>query len=440
MVNYRVVAGVRPGSIAEEAGIEAGDTLRKMNGWELQSILEYRFFAHDSQIQLEVEKMSGEVLYIEIDNPDNEELGVEFVYPLLGPAKSCSNKCIFCFIDQLPKGMRESLYFKDDDTALSFLQGNYVTLTNMKQEELDRIKQMRISPINISVHATDPKVRCDMLHNRFAGNILEIMQDFAACRMAMNTQIVLCPSFNDGDVLEQTLIDLTGLYPYVHSISVVPIGKTDYREGLCEIPSFDRASCQQTVRQVEKWQMRCLRDYGSRIVYLADEFYIKADMEIPPAEEYEEFPQIENGVGMIASMRKEFEQAISELKPQEVYCQNVSVATGKAAGWFMRQLADDIMKKTNIQIDVYEIENTVFGKEITVAGLLCGKDLKKGLAGKKLGEKLLLTESMFKAEEEVMLDDTTLAELEQQFGVPVEIVPNDGFAFLDACIGRETGI
>ncbi len=440
MVNYHEVAGVRPGSIAEELGIAAGDTVRKINGWELGSILEYRYFAHDTLIRLELEKVSGEVQEIEIENPENEELGIEFVYPLLAPARSCKNKCVFCFIDQLPKGMRETLYFKDDDTTLSFLQGNYVTLTNMGTAELERIKEMRISPINISVHATDPQVRCTMLHNRFAGNIMEIMQDFAANHITMNAQIVLCPDFNDKEILDKSLADLTALHPYVHSVSVVPIGKTEHRQGLCEIASFGEQSARETVEQVEKWQRRSLSKYGSRIVYLADEFYIKAGREIPPAADYEEFPQIENGVGMIASMRKEFQQAMEEFDPKEARCHSVSIATGKAAGWFLRQMAEEIMRRTDMKIHVYEIENTVFGKEITVAGLLCGKDLKLGLGGKPLGEKLLLTENMFKADEDVMLDDTTLEDLEQTFGVPVEIVPDDGFAFVDYCIGREAAI
>lgn len=440
MVNYHEIAGVRSGSIAEEVGITAGDTLRKMNGWELGSILEYRYFAHDTLICLEVEKASGEVQEIEIENPENEELGIEFVYPLLAPARSCKNKCVFCFIDQLPKGMRETLYFKDDDTTLSFLQGNYVTLTNMGEAELERIKEMRISPINISVHATDPKVRCAMLNNRFAGNVMEIMQDFARNHITMNAQIVLCPGLNDKEILDKSLADLTALHPYVHSVSVVPIGKTAYREGLCEIASFDTQSSLEVVQQVETWQHKCLQMYDSRIVYLADEFYIKAGREIPLAETYEEFPQIENGVGMIASLREEFRQAMEEFDPKEVRCHSVSIATGKAAGWFLRQLAEEIMQRSNLKIHVYEIENTVFGREITVAGLLCGKDLKLGLKGKPLGEKLLLTENMFKADEDVMLDDTTLEELEQAFGVPVEIVPEDGFAFVDYCTGREAAL
>lgn len=437
MVNYHEVAGVRPGSIAEEVGIAAGDTLRKMNGWELNSILEYRYFAHDTLIRLEIEKASGEVEEIEIENPENEELGIEFVHPLLAPAKSCRNKCIFCFIDQLPKGMRETLYFKDDDTTLSFLQGNYVTLTNMSPKELERIKEMRISPINVSVHATDPQVRCAMLNNRFAGNILQIMQDFASSHITMNAQIVLCPTYNDKEILDRTIADLTAMHPYVHSVSIVPIGKTEHREGLCEVPSFNKQSALETVLQVEAWQCKSLQTYGSRIVYLADEFYIKAQREIPPAEDYEEFPQIENGVGMIASMREEFRQAMEDFDPAQVRCRSVSIATGKASGWFIRQLAEELMQRAEINIYVYEIENTVFGKEITVAGLLCGKDLKQGLKDKPLGEKLLLPESMFKADEDVMLDDTTLEELEETFGVPIEIVPSDGFAFVDYCTGRE---
>lgn len=436
MVNYHEIAGVRTGSIAQEAGIEPGDTLRKMNGWELNSILEYRYFAHDTLIRLEIEKASGDLEEIEIENPENEELGIEFVYPLLAPARSCRNKCIFCFIDQLPKGMRDTLYFKDDDTTLSFLQGNYVTLTNMGEAELERIKQMRVSPINVSVHATDPKVRCEMLNNRFAGNIMEIMRDFAKHHMMMNAQIVLCPTYNDKEVLEQSLADLTALHPYIHSVSVVPIGKTAYRDGLCDIPSFDRQSALETVRQVEAWQKKCLRQYGSRIVYLADEFYIKAQKDIPPAEDYEEFPQIENGVGMIASMRDEFREAMETFDPSEVRCRNVSIATGKASGQFIREMAEELMRRADINVMVYEIENTVFGKEITVSGLLCGKDLKLGLQGKPLGEKLLLPENMFKADEDVMLDDTTAEELEQTLGVPIEITPCDGFSFVECCIGK----
>lgn len=425
---------VLPGSIAEEIGLEAGDVILKINNHEIRDILDYRFFMSDEEILLEVLTKQGEVAEVEIEKECYEDLGVEFESGLIDGAKSCANRCVFCFIDQLPKGMRDTLYFKDDDTRLSFFQGNYVTLTNVSDREIDRLISMRVSPINVSVHTTNPDLRIKMLNNKNAGEIFEIMKKFSDNGILLNAQIVLCPGLNDKEELERTFSDLLSL-GHIKSVSVVPIGKTKYRDGLCNIPSVDKEKAMEVISITEKWQQKALKKIGTRLFYASDEFYLKAGLEVPPASQYEGFPQIENGVGLIASMKEEFEGAISEDYTFSGK-RHVSIATGEAAYNFIKSIAKTAENKYNgLKVDVYKITNNFFGGEITVAGLLCGADIISQLKGKNLGDELLISESMLRESTDVLLDDVKTEDIEKELGVKIRAIPNDGYSFLEALLG-----
>ena len=393
MVNKRI-GYVYPGSLAEKHGISAGDTLISINGHDFHDILEYRFLISDISVTLELLNSDGTSKTVTI-NSDYEDVGIEFEEALIDTAKSCTNKCVFCFIDQLPKGMRETVYFKDDDTRLSFLQGNYVTLTNISDEELHRLIDMRVSPINISVHTTNPELRVKMLNNRFAGNIYERMKTLAENNIFMNCQIVLCYDINDKSELENSLNDMAALHPYVESVSVVPVGLTAYRDGLAELTPFDKEKSLEVIKLVEALQKKYLDELGTRLVYLSDEFYVMAELEIPDAEKYEGFPQIENGVGLISSMREEFESAL-EYVPEKEYKRTVSLVTGEAAYGFIQSLADELKKRFNAKINVFPIKNEFFGGKVTVTGLICGCDIINQLKGKNLGDVLILPEVMLR--------------------------------------------
>lgn len=425
---------VFPDSIAEEIGLEAGDKILKINNHEVTDILDYRFLMSDEEILLEVLTKQGEVCEVEIEKEVYEDLGVEFESGLIDGAKRCANGCVFCFIDQLPKGMRDTLYFKDDDTRLSFFQGNYVTLTNVPDNELDRLIRMRVSPINISVHTTNPELRVRMLKNKNAGNIFERMKKLSDNGILLNAQIVLCPTLNDADELERTFSDLLSL-GHIRSVSVVPIGKTKFREGLCDIPSVTKEKAEEVLEILEKWQKIAMEKIGSRLFFASDEFYLKAEREIPEESEYEGYPQIENGVGLIASMKDEFHRAIEEDysldKPR-----HVSIATGEAAYNFIKSIAKMAENKyNNLQVDVYKISNNFFGNEITVVGLLCGTDIIEQLKGCSLGEELIVSKSMLRDSTDVLLDDVTICDIEKELGVKIRAVENDGFEFLEALLG-----
>ena len=430
------IAYVEPFSPAARAGIVEGDTLLTINGNDFHDILEYRYLTAEYEVELEIRKINGETEKIIITN-DYEDLGIEFKESLIDEAQSCRNKCIFCFIDQLPKGMRDTVYFKDDDTRLSFLQGNYVTLTNMSDEEIDRLIKMRVSPINISVHATDPELRCRMLNNRFAGKCYDIMKKFAENNITMNCQIVLCPEINDGDQLDKSLFDMAALFPHVNSISVVPVGLTRYRDGLYPLKPYTKETAAQVIRQVEKHQERLLESIGTRLVYLSDEFYIKAKLPIPEADSYEGFPQIENGVGLIASMQEEFDAAIKLVKPKK-YDRHVMIATGEITEEFISKLADRIEAAAKgIKIDVYSIKNEFFGGEVNVSGLVVGRDIINQLKDKPKAEILCIPHSMLRDEDEIFLDDTSIATVEKALGMEIVPVINDGYEFIEKIIGEE---
>ena len=432
----REIQYVEPYSPADEAGIVPGDTLISVNGEEPLDILEYRFLTAEYEVTLEIEKKNGRREIITIEN-DYEDLGIEFCEGLISEAQSCRNKCIFCFIDQLPKGMRETVYFKDDDTRLSFLQGNYVTLTNVSDEALDRMIRMRVSPINISVHTTNPELRVKMLGNRFAGNVYDRMKKLAENKIYMNTQIVLCPGYNDNTELDRTIKELSELIPYVQSLSVVPVGLTAHREGLCKIEPFTKESSKEVVRQVEEHQKRLLSEKGTRFVYLSDEFYINAGLEIPKAEEYEGFPQIENGVGLAASLIEEFDSAIEYVEEKE-YSKKAAIVTGELAAELIKGLAEQVMKRAKgIEVEVYPVKNEFFGGGVNVAGLVCAQDILKTVKAATKYDKILIPDCMLRDGEDVFLDNITLTELEEKLGVQVVPVPNDGYAFVEALIGEE---
>ena len=429
---------VEPDSIAFEAGIEPGDKLITVNGHDFHDILEYRYLTAEYEVTLEVLKKDGTTEMITVEN-DYEDLGIEFEEGLIDEAQSCRNKCIFCFIDQLPKGMRETVYFKDDDTRLSFLQGNYVTLTNMSDEEIDRLIKMRVSPINISVHATEPKLREMMLNNRFAGKCYDIMKKFAENDIYMNCQIVLCPGINDGEHLKRSLTDLGNLFPYVNSISVVPVGLTRYREGLCKIEPFTAKTSRETIEFVEKIQQEFLEKYGSRLVYLADEFYINAKMTIPNAEEYEGFPQIENGVGLIASMQEEFDSGLKLVEAKK-RSRHISIATGEISYDFIKTLSERIENKcSGVKIDVYAIKNNFFGGGVNVSGLVCGCDIIEQLKGKITTDELMIPHSMLRDDDNIFLDDTTVEDVEKELSVKITPIINDGYEFIEKILDEELG-
>lgn len=432
------ICTVLPGSIAEEAGIESGDMLLSINGESIKDIFDYRYYQASEEILLEVEKSYGEIWEIEVDKDESEEIGLEFEDSLIDGAKSCTNKCIFCFIDQLPKGMRETVYFKDDDSRLSFLTGNYVTLTNVNKEELKRIIHYRMSPINVSVHTTNPDLRKFMLGNRFAGDVLDKIKMLTDNGIEVNCQIVLCRNINDNEELDRTLEDLSGLVPGINSVSIVPVGISRHREKLFDLLPFDEESSGQVIKQVHKWQNRLLKEKGSRVVYLSDELYINADVELPKYKDYEGFPQIENGVGMAASFKKEVLDALKNKKTHTLSeNRHVSIATGRLVKKIILQLVQEIKSSfPGLRVDVYDIENDFFGPYVTVCGLLTGQDISRQLNGKELGQELLISRSMLRAGEHVLLDDYTVEQLESELNIKIRIVDSSGEDFVDALIGK----
>lgn len=428
-----IISKVYKDSIADELGIEVGDLLISINGEPIHDIIEYRFLLSDEYLELEIQKQNREVYIYEIEKDYDDDLGIEFTNPIIDKAKSCRNKCVFCFIDQLPKGMRETLYFKDDDSRLSFLQGNFVTLTNMSEEDINNIIKYRISPINISVHTTNPELRKTMIKNKFAGNLYSIMERLAEAQIQMNCQIVLCPGYNDKKELERTVSDLAKLYPYVNSVAAVPVGITKHRDHLPNLEIFNKQTAGETIDQVEKLHHKYLKELGTRFIFLSDEFYIMANRKLLNYDEYEGFIQFENGVGMISKFEREIKDYLENLSEDyKSKIKKVSIATGHSAYEFMCEMAKCIMEKCpNVQIDVYKIINNFFGDTITVSGLVTATDIIDQLKGKNLGETLYIPRSMLKADEEIFLDNITLEEISNI--MEIEVVPclNEGKDFID---------
>ncbi len=441
------IKAVQPDSAAHDADIRPGDYLLSVNGQKIVDIFDYRFLTADTEFTVEIEKSNGELWEIEVEKDEYEDFGLEFEDPMISGARSCSNKCIFCFIDQLPRGMRDTVYFKDDDSRLSFLTGNYVTLTNMKKSDIERVIKYRMTPVNVSVHTTNPELRRYMLGNRFAGDVKEKMKLLIDGGIDINAQIVLCRDINDGPELDRTLDDLSELYPGVKSISVVPVGLTKWREGLQELKPFDVKTSTEVLKQVGQWQKRFIEKHGTRLVYLADEFYIKAGAELPQCEEYEDFPQIENGVGLMSLLIHEFHECMDcngEMLEKHFSSmskiRHVSIATGVCSYKYIKELAQILEKRyNNLKVTVFPINNNFFGENVTVTGLLTGNDLIIQLDKQELGTELLISRSMLKSGEEIFLDDITVKELAEKLDTRVTIVENSGddFIYKIAGIKRE---
>ena len=431
------IKSVDAGSPAARARLQAGDEILAVDGHEIRDIIDLKYYTYDARLQLRVLQPDGRERTVRVRKNEGADLGVEFDDFLMDKARHCVNRCVFCFIDQLPEGMRETLYFKDDDVRMSFLMGNYITLTNLSAHDLDRICEMRISPVNVSVHVTDPEARRRMLRNPRAGECLSLMQRLAEHRISMNCQIVLCPGFNDGPLLEKTLADLTALYPAVPSVSIVPVGLSDHREGLCPLRPVDADKAREIIETADRYGEQCLERWGTRVIYCADELYLKAGIPIPDSEYYEDFPQIENGVGLMASFSDEVREATAEF-PAGARITPFSIATGVAAEDFMREMVALLLKSCdNNSVEthaVYGVENRFFGSQITVAGLVTGQDLCAQLEDRPLGQRLFIPETMLKYGEEVFLDDMTVTQVSQRLGVPVIPVKVDGRSFAAAIL------
>ncbi len=431
--HLHIVDSVAPGSIAGELDIEAGDALVEINGNKIEDIFDYQYYTQDEYIEVLIRKPSGEEWILEIDKEYDEDLGITFENGLMDDYRSCRNKCIFCFIDQMPKGMRDTLYFKDDDSRLSFLQGNYVTLTNMSDADVDRIIRYRLSPINVSFQTTNPALRCKMLNNRFAGQALEKAWKLARAGITMNGQIVLCKGVNDGAELERSISDLSAYLPNLESVSVVPVGLSKYRDGLFPLEPFTPQDARQVLAAIHKWQDKLYDAHGVHFVHASDEWYILAGEELPEEERYDGYLQLENGVGMLRLLIDEFQAAFDALRQAgdvDAAPKELSIATGKLACGFI----SDMAAFPQIKIHVYAVRNDFFGEMITVSGLLTGQDLLAQLKGKALGDRLLLPQNVLKSGETVFLDDMTLAELEKALQVPIDIVKSSGQDLLDAIL------
>lgn len=433
------ISGIVPGSIAEEMEIAPGDLLLSVNGHELEDVFDYHYLVNEEYVVVLIRKPDGEQWELEIEKEYDEDLGLVFDQALLDEYHSCRNKCIFCFIDQMPPGMRDTLYFKDDDARLSFLQGNYITLTNMSDKDIDRIIRFHLAPINVSVHTTNPELRCKMLHNRFAGDALDKMKKLAAAGIEMNSQIVLCKGWNDGEELDRTIEDLMELYPSMQSLSVVPMGTTKYREHLVQVDPFDAQDAGVILDQIHGWQARMMEKHGIHFVHASDEWFIMAGRPLPEAEYYEGYGQIENGVGMVRSFIDEWQDALEEYTQEhgsEKLCKTVSFVTGRLFAPSLESCVRGLEAvDETFTGQVFAIRNDFFGESITVAGLVTAQDIIAQLSGKDLGAVLLVPDTMLRADEDIFLDDITVEELSQTLQIPVVIVKSNGYSLLEGILG-----
>lgn len=442
-----IIKAVLPGSIAEELELEPGDILVSINGQEIEDVFDYRCMIKEEYLEVLIRKANGEEWLLEVDKEYDDDLGIEFENELMSEYRSCRNQCIFCFIDQMPPGMRETLYFKDDDSRLSFMQGNYITLTNMKDKDIERIIRLHLAPINISVQTTNPQLRCKMLNNRFAGEKLKYLKTLYDHEIEMNGQIVCCKGVNDKEELKRSIEDLKQYLPYMRSVSVVPAGITKYRDGLYPLSLFTKEEAEEVIDLIESYQQECFQEYGLHFIHASDEWYSIAKREVPEAERYDGYIQLENGVGMMRLLMTEFDAALQQRKSHAGYeelkktlCRTVTVATGKLAYPVLKQLAEQLMEAfPGLTIHVFWIRNDFFGETITVSGLITGQDLIKQLkeqqqAGIELGESLCLPINMLRSGEQVFLDDVTVQEVEEALGVPVVSVGTAGEDFVEAML------
>jgi len=421
-----IIKTVESDSIAYELELMPGDELLTINDNVIKDVFDYHFLVNDEYLEILIRKSDGEEWTLEIEKEYQEELGIVFENEFMDEYRSCQNKCIFCFVDQMPKGMRDTLYFKDDDSRLSFLQGNYITMTNVKDEDLERIIKYHLSPINISFHTTNPKLRCQMLNNRFAGDVFAKVQRLYEAGIEMNGQIVLCKGVNDGEELERSINDLQEYLPLLKSLSVVPVGLTKFRAGLYPLASFTSEDALAVLTIIHRWQQQLLAKKQSRFVYGSDEWYVLARLPIPSEADYEEYPQLENGVGMLRILETEITTAI-KARAGDVRKHKISIATGKLAYQFIAKYITMIkVKYPNVEVAIYAIENQFFGKEITVSGLLTGQDIISQLKDKELGECLLLPVNMLRAGEQTFLDDITVTAVSDALQIPIRIVETHG--------------
>lgn len=431
-----IIKDIKPNSIAKELEIEPGDVLLAINDEELTDIFDYQFMTEDEYLTILIEKPDGEQWELEIEKDMDEDIGLVFEQGLMDDYKSCSNKCIFCFIDQMPPGMRETLYFKDDDSRLSFLQGNYITLTNMKDADIDRIIRFNLAPINISIHTMNPELRCKMLHNRFAGDALKKIDRLFEAGIPMNGQIVLCKGVNDGVELDFSIREMMKYQPMLQSVSVVPVGLTKFREGLYPLESFDGDDAGKVIDMIESYQKISFEKYGNHFIHASDEWYLLAGRELPPEESYDGYIQLENGVGMMRLMDTEFNAALEEAEFSDVHI-TVTAVTGMLAYQFISSLAERLkVKFPNVEVNVAGIRNDFFGEKITVAGLLTGQDIYAQLKDRHLGDALILPTVVLRSGEDVFLDDMTVGELSQKLGVPIRITDCSGGGFLETVLNQ----
>lgn len=434
MKHEHIVKEIEPGSIAEELGIEPGDKLISINENAIEDVFDYHYLVNDEELVVLIEKANGEEWELEIEKDYEEDLGITFEQGLMDEYRSCRNKCIFCFIDQMPKGMRETLYFKDDDSRLSFLQGNYITLTNMSDHDVERMVQYHLEPINISFQTTNPELRCKMLNNRFAGDALKKVDKLYEGGIHMNGQIVLCKGVNDGEELERSISDLTKYLPYLQSVSVVPVGLTKYRDGLYPLEPFTKEDACEVLDTIEKWQKKTYEEYGLHFIHAGDEWYILAEREMPEEERYDGYMQLENGVGMLRLLMNEFDEAYADLKGDDREVE-VSIATGKLAYPYLKKMIEKLQVKfPNVKVHLYWIRNDFFGEKITVAGLITGQDLIAQLKGQELGNRLLLPINMLRDGEDVFLDDVTVTQVKESLQVELDIVKSSGWDFVEAIL------
>ena len=432
------ICSVEKESPAYRAGIRPGEILLSLNGHPIVDILDYQFYMMEQSVRVATRKEGVGIFVRKIHKQEYEDLGLGFETYLMDKHHTCKNKCVFCFVDQMPPGMRASLYEKDDDARLSFLFGNYITLTNLDRREIERIKLMHISPINVSVHTTNPQLRVQMMKNPHAGEVLSIIRELCEAGIKINTQIVLCPGLNDGEELKRSLEELGSLYPNVQSIACVPVGLTDYRKGLFELHPYTPEGAKEVIETIHSFAERFEKKFGERICYPSDEFFLKAGLPIPEADYYGEFAQLENGVGMLALLCQEFEQALSQEQGDDRE-REISLATGYAAYPTIQKLLSQLKEKfPNTKCHVYPIRNDFFGHNITVAGLVTATDLMKQLKPQPLGTMLLLPSVMLRHEQDKFLDDHTVQDVEEALNIPVTVIETDGASLLEAVIGSTT--
>lgn len=432
-----IIDKIKENSIAEEMGLEPGDKLIAINNSPVVDVIDYKFLLCDEEILVKIEKQNGEEWELDIEKDYDEDLGISFKNSIMDNAKSCCNKCIFCFIDQLPKGMRKSLYFKDDDSRLSFLQGNFVTLTNLKDSDIDRIIKYRISPINISVHTTNPDLRVKMLNNKSAGNIMERLKKLKNAGISMNCQLVLCKGINDGKELIKTVEDLSSFYPYIKNVAAVPVGVTKFRENLYPLETFNKDSAKKAILDVSRLNEDLMKKIGEPFIRLSDEFYVLAGVDVPPYDYYNGFSQLEDGVGMIRIFRHNIKSTIKDLKPTS---DNFLIITGVSAFDEIKK-ASDLINEKGVNVKVLKVKNDYFGETITVAGLLTGTDIKKAIIEYKKHSNvdyIVLPENMLRSGEDVFLDDVTLKELQEDTNSPILVCSYTGDDLIDIINNKQT--